>query len=125
MAADETTVREGGCLCGAVRYRIDGPVRDVIVCHCSICRRYHGGPAPHAACPRGQLTIADEAELRWHELEGTRRGFCAQCGSRLFWDRPDLETISIAAGSLDEPTGLHTIRHIFLDSAGDWEDVAR
>ena len=60
MGAEQHQEHGGGCLCGAVRYRIDGPVRDVIVCHCSICRRYHGGPAPHAACPRGQIAIDPE-----------------------------------------------------------------
>ena len=123
MGAEEPNTREGGCLCGAVRYRIDGPARDVIVCHCSVCRRAHGGPAPHAACPRDRLHVADDQALRWHAHDGARRGFCEVCGARLFWDRPEFETISIAAGSLDDPTGLHTIRHIFVDSAADWEDV--
>jgi hypothetical protein len=120
--ADATTQHEGGCLCGAVRYQIDGPLRDVIVCHCSICRRAHGGPAPHTSCSRDQLAVVSDSELRWHEYNDSRRGFCGACGGRLFWDRPTLETISIAAGSLDQPTGLKTMRHIFLDSAADWED---
>ena len=60
MSDDGTAVSEGGCLCGEVRYRIVGPVRDVIVCHCSVCRRAHGGPAPHAACRREQLEILAE-----------------------------------------------------------------
>jgi hypothetical protein len=70
----------GGCLCGAVRYRATGPLRDVIVCHCGVC------------------------------------------GSRLFWDR-GRATISIAAGSVDEPTGLATSHHIYTASAGDWYEV--
>jgi hypothetical protein len=122
MPVPDTTVHEGGCLCRGVRYRIEGPIRDVIVCHCSVCRRLHGGPAPHTACPREALDLQAQTTLRWHAHDGARRGFCGECGGRLFWDR-GLETISIAAGSLDDPTGLHTIRHIFLDSAADWEEA--
>jgi hypothetical protein len=113
----------GGCLCGAVRYRVAGPLRDVIVCHCGVCRRTHGAPAAYTACPREQLELLADADLRWHEHDGARRGFCAVCGSRLFWDR-GRTTISIAAGSVDEPTGLTTSHHIYTESAGDWEDAA-
>jgi hypothetical protein len=113
---------QGGCLCGAVRYRVAGPLRDVIVCHCGVCRRTHGAPAAYTACPRDRLELLAERDLRWHEHDGARRGFCAVCGSRLFWDR-GRETISIAAGSVDEPTGLRTSHHIYTASAGDWYDV--
>ena len=112
----------GGCLCGAVRYRVEGPLRGVIVCHCGVCRRTHAGPAHFTACPRERLEITTEDDLRWHEHDGARRGFCAVCGSRLFWDR-GRATISIAAGSVDEPTGLSTSHHIYTASAGDWYDV--
>jgi len=40
----------GGCLCGAVRYEVLGPLRDVVLCHCSHCRRTHGHVAAYAAC---------------------------------------------------------------------------
>jgi hypothetical protein len=109
----------GGCLCGAVRYRVAGPLRAVIVCHCGVCRRTHGAPAAYTACPRDRLELLADQPLRWHEDDGARRGFCATCGSRLFWDRGGA-TISIAAGSIDEPTGLRTSHHIYTASAGDW-----
>jgi hypothetical protein len=112
----------GGCLCGAVRYRITGSLRDVIVCHCGVCRRTHGAPAAYTACPRERLELLTDADLRWHQHDGARRGFCAVCGSRLFWDR-GRATISIAAGSLDEPTGLTTSHHIYTASAGDWYEA--
>jgi hypothetical protein len=117
-----TEVHRGGCLCGAVRYRVAGPLRDVIVCHCSVCRRTHGVPAAYTACPRAQLELERADDLSWHEHDGARRGFCAVCGSRLFWDR-GRATISIAAGSVDEPTGLTTSHHIYTASAGDWYEV--
>jgi len=111
----------GRCLCGAVRFRVLGPLRDVHVCHCGVCRRTHGGPAAYAACAREDLELTELRGLRWHQHDGARRGFCEVCGSRLFWSRPERPTISIAAGSLDGPTGLAVTRHIFVASAGDWE----
>jgi len=75
----------GGCLCGAVRYRINGPLRDVFVCHCTVCARTHGGPAPYSACERGDLELVETRGLRWHAYDGAERAFCAECGGRLFW----------------------------------------
>ena len=84
----------GGCLCGAVRYRITGPLRDVFVCHCTVCARTHGGPAPYSACDRGDLELVETRGLRWHAYDGAERAFCAECGGRLFWSRPDRPTVS-------------------------------
>jgi len=120
MCGAASAAGSGGCLCGAVRYSVHGPLRDVIICHCSACRRSHGGPAPFTACDAGHLELVAAEALRWHELGGARRGFCGRCGSRLFWQR-DPSRISIAAGSLDGPTGLRISHHIHLAGAGDWE----
>jgi hypothetical protein len=117
----QTLRATGRCLCGGVRYRVLGPLRDVHVCHCSVCRRTHGGPAAYTACAREHLELVETRGLRWHEHDGARRGFCAECGGRLFWSRADRPTISIAAGSLDEPTGLTVATHVHVGSAGDWE----
>jgi len=52
-----------------------------------------------------------------------RRGFCAECGSSLFWDAPGRETISIAAGALDEPTSLRLLGHVYVSQAGDYYEL--
>ena len=113
----------GGCLCGAVRYRIDGPARGVIVCHCIECRRWHGHVCAATAVRREQLVVTGDT-VRWFDSpeseSAARRGFCSVCGSSLFWDAPELPTISIAAGTLDAPTGLVTIAHIHTATAGDY-----
>ncbi len=111
----------GGCLCGGVRYAIDGPLRDVIVCHCSRCRRTHGGAAPYSRCAVADLTIDGDA-LRWYIVDERERGFCTACGASLFWKVSGSETISVAAGTLDPPTGLRTMGHIFVEDAGDYEE---
>ena len=117
----------GRCLCGAVRYETDVALRDVVVCHCVECRRWHGGPTGYTAAPRDAVRVTGEACLRWIDSPESnsraRRGFCSECGSSLFWDAPDRETISIAAGSLDEPTGLRTVAQIYTRSPGDYYEL--
>jgi hypothetical protein len=117
----------GGCLCGAVRYVAYGPLRDVLVCHCRDCLRFHGGPGHYSAVPRTALELTDERGLRWRPTPSSdasaERGFCAECGSSLFWRAPARATVSIAAGTLDGPTGLRTTGHIYDAQRGDWEHV--
>src|SRR6478609_8327638 len=103
----------GRCLCGAVRYEVRGPLRDVLLCHCVECRRWSGHVFAATSAQKDDLVLLASEALRWiaspESESDARRGFCAECGSSLFWDAPARETISIAAGSLDEPTGLRTI----------------
>lgn len=108
----------GGCLCGAVRYRVDGPLRPVVGCHCTQCRKSSGHYVAATSAPRD--CVAVEGEVTWFASSDTaRRGFCATCGSSLFWDGPG-ENLSIHAGTLDKPTGLTLAGHIFVGDKGDY-----
>src|SRR5918998_417249 len=102
----------GGCLCGAVRYLVRGPLRGVVVCHCERCRRTHGHAAAYTACAREDLAVSEEGALRWYAADDRERGFCGTCGASLFWRAAGRGTVSIAAGTLDPPTGLRTVAHI-------------
>ena len=116
----------GSCLCGAVTYEVDGPLRDVINCHCIRCRRHTGHFMAATAANVTDLTIRDES-LQWYDATDTRQyGFCGECGSTLFWraaEKPD--TVSIAAGTLDPPTGLVTATAIFTADASDYHILDR
>jgi hypothetical protein len=114
----------GGCLCGGVRYEVTGPLRDVVVCHCSRCLRTHGHVAAYSACARDDLALVRDGTLRWYEADGRARGFCSECGASLFWSAGGRPTISIAAGSLDQPTGLRTIAHIYTSGHADYYEIA-
>jgi hypothetical protein len=117
----------GQCLCGAVRYRVDGPLRDVLLCHCIECRRWHGHVSASSAVARGDLVLVEQRGLRWIDSPASdahaRRGFCGECGSSLFWDAPGTETISIAAGTLDTPTGVREVSHWFVAQASDYYEL--
>ncbi len=123
MTHDPQEVRAtGGCLCGAVRYRVQGgPLRNVINCHCSQCQRTHGNFAAYAAAAIDAVTFIEERGLRWYaSSEAGRRGFCAECGASLFWRKEGSGSISIAAGSIDQPSGLRTIGHIYAVDVPDY-----
>ena len=79
------------------------------------------------AAPAERLRLLSDAGLRWidspESAAHARRGFCGECGSSLFWEAPGRDTISIAAGTLDAPTGLRVTAQIYVDDAGDYYDV--
>jgi hypothetical protein len=107
---------------------VHGRLRDVVVCHCRECRRWHGHACSASASARDDLVIHDQTgSLRWIDSPESdahgRRGFCSRCGSSMFWDAPDRLTVAIAAGTLDEPTGLRTIYHVYTATKGDYYEL--
>jgi hypothetical protein len=114
----------GSCVCGSVRFEIRGPLRDVLICHCLFCQRMHTHVGAYAACAPSDLKLVNARTLRWHRSSpGARRGFCHKCGSSLFWEPTSASHISISAGSLDRPTGLKVIDHIFVAQKGDYYEL--
>ncbi len=117
----------GRCLCGAVRYRVDGPLRDVLICHCEECRRWTGHFSANTAARREDLVLTEQRGLRWIDSPRSdahaRRGFCALCGSSLFWDAPGRPTVSISAGTLDDARTLKTVGHWYVSQAGDYYEL--
>ena len=119
----------GRCLCGQVQYEIHGKLRGIVNCHCSKCRKFHGNFGAYTSIKYENLTITAQASLKWYrpltdETPNVHRGFCANCGSSLFWHAKDQPTIAVAAGSLDEPTRLKTIGHIWLSQMADYYTIS-
>ena len=111
----------GGCLCGAVRFRLDGPRRDIVLCHCGQCRRWHGHVGAYTSVDRDGLTFTEQRGLAWFRSSNfAQRGFCRECGSSLFWQADDKKVIAITAGALDAPTGLATTLQMFTEDRGDY-----
>ena len=111
----------GGCLCGAVRYEVTGPLRGVVACHCSQCRRTSGHFVAASSAPADALTLNRAEGLCWYRSSpGAERGFCRVCGGNLFWRAIGNSDISIMAGSLDTPTGLTITEHIFVADKSDY-----
>ena len=114
----------GGCLCGQVRFTVQGPLREVLLCHCSQCRKMSGHFWAASSAPRECVDIYKDTGLQWFQSsKEAKRGFCSLCGSSLFWSHTAKTTLSFAAGALDRPTRLKTGAHIFFDDASDYYRV--
>ena len=125
MSTAQTTDYSGSCLCGGVAYTVAGELRPVDYCHCSQCRRTSGHFVAATACEPQQLTLTRDASLCWYESSpSAMRGFCKNCGSSLFWRPAHGRHISIMAGTLDPPTGLEAVEHIFVADASDYYTIA-
>ncbi len=126
---DTTQTRQltGSCLCAGVAYLINGPVRNVVNCYCSQCRKTSGHYVAATRINKDHLTLTSEETLSWFEcLPNIFRGFCNSCGGNLFWDNKNASNneISIMAGTLDSPTQLKTVENIHTEDASDYCKIA-
>ena len=115
----------GGCLCGAMRYEVDGPLFDVSNCHCSMCRRFHGAAFSTYARvdARDFRWLQGEANLGVYEPSpGQGWGFCKTCGSSLGVPG-DGKLISITLGSVEGDPGVRATEHIFVGSKAPWHEI--
>ena len=114
-------VREGGCLCGRVRYRCTGPGFDAGYCHCRSCRRASGAPYVAWVTFRNEdFTLTGEAAVHRSSPAVVRR-FCPACGTPLTYahcDAPGQLDVTIA--SFDDPGSFEPAYHIWLDHALPW-----
>jgi hypothetical protein len=115
---------KGACLCGAVRFEVAGELARPDACHCSQCRRQSGHFWASTDVPRDALAIEGADKIAWfRSSERVRRGFCALCGSVLFWDPIGRDRIAVAMGAFDAPTGTRLEKHIFIADKGDYYEI--
>lgn len=112
---------QGSCLCGAVTFEADEPLRPVVFCHCGQCRHVSGHFWAATSVPHEGFRLIAEAGLEWFRSSASaRRGFCRECGASLFWQPEGEARIAIAAGAFDGASGLQAGAHIFTGDAGDY-----
>ena len=116
----------GGCLCGAVRYAVNGSFENFFLCHCVHCRK--GTGSSHAA-----NLFSRTAELEWlsgqshitvYKLPNTRhvKSFCATCGSAVPNQQQNGSVLVVPAGSLDTDVPIRPQGHLFMDSRANWDE---
>jgi hypothetical protein len=115
---------KGSCLCGAVTFEVEGPLPGPDACHCTQCRKHSGHVFASTDVKRSAVTIHGAEHLTWYPTVKARRGFCATCGSSLFWDPFERDWIGIAMGAFDGPTGTHLAIHIHVADKGDYYEIA-
>jgi hypothetical protein len=114
----DASVLEGGCLCGAVRYRAQGTPYDVTHCHCTLCRRASGAPfVTWFSVPAQGFRFVQGMPSRFASSPEAVRTFCGRCGTALTFQlhsAPD--EIDVTVCSLDDPDSLTPQDHIYTRS---------
>lgn len=112
----------GGCLCGGIRYETAGAPFHESVCHCSMCRRASGAPAvAWFSVKRGALRIVAGSPAWYRSSAKAERGFCAGCGSPLFYRSSLLQDeIDITTASLDDPALVPPQDQIYTATKIPW-----
>lgn len=124
---EESCTYSGGCLCGAFQFEVEGPLTNVRLCHCDLCRKANG-TAFSANCkvPRKRFRVTkDEGSLRRYESSaGAWRVFCGTCGSPAYADvAADKEHIRIRLGTLEREAQAEIAAHVWIGSKAEWDAI--
>ena len=121
----DQAVLDGGCWCGAVRYRVADQFLYACICHCSRCRAATGSAfKPFAGIESDKLAIVegdDAVLLVGNEVLNDTR--CATCGSLLFSVVRDGAYVHVALGSLIDSPSIRPSHHIFVGSKASWFEI--
>jgi hypothetical protein len=120
------TDREGGCACGAVRFKITAPFMGVGVCHCTDCQKASGGGPNYVALAPKTAFVVTKGEAAVFTCKGDSgvdigRAFCAECGTPL-WSMPgpNAPFVPVKLGALDDNSDLTPSLHLYTASAPPW-----
>jgi hypothetical protein len=113
---------EGGCLCGAIRYRVEGPARNLCWCHCRSCRLASGAPfVAWATFDRARFQLV-RGELATHRSsEPVLRGHCRSCGTSISYEHRERPgELDLTLATLDDARGLKPECHIMVSHKLPW-----
>lgn len=118
--------REGGCQCGAVRYRVVGEPVMTAICHCSMCRRAHAAPAvAWAMFQESQVSFSADGRAMYASSPEAKRGFCRVCGTPISFAATFIPgLVDIAIGSLDHPEDVAPTLHYWESRRLPWMRLA-
>ena len=118
----DSKTNEGGCLCGAVRYRVTGEQLRGTICHCTTCRRWSGAPfLSWALFNQNQFVWVTGEPASLSVTPAVIRKYCAQCGSPLTFEFTDSgEIVGVTTGTLDDPDNFRPTRHNWTSSEVAW-----
>ena len=117
----------GGCLCGAVRYRLTSEPFDAGWCHCRMCQLNSGSPAMvFASVPSENYQVEQGSEhiRRYRSSEKAERWFCGECGTPLLYREVAGPTHDFSVATLDNPEAVKPTFHIYYSSHIAWAEAA-
>ncbi len=117
---------QGSCLCGTVRYAVDGPFTAMLSCHCSMCRKHHGAPFAtyaNAALAGFRWTSGEHALGHYAASPTYKRSHCTTCGAVAPSLMPEWDTAFVPAGTLDGDLGIRVQGHMFVGSKAPWYEI--
>jgi len=117
---------QGSCLCGQVRYEVDGPLGKMTHCHCSMCRKHHGTPF-------ATMVAAHISSFRWISGEDSvvlyrssaygKRAFCRTCGSVTPLIDVEMGIALCPAGAMRGSPDVKPSAHVFVGSKAPWHSI--
>lgn len=114
---------KGRCLCGTVEVTAQAKT-ELNVCHCSMCRRWGGGPLMAASCGTGVVFQGQDAISVFDSSNWAQRGFCRRCGTHLFYRLKGSEEYFIPVGLFAEDPGFKMVQQIFIDIKPEFYEFA-
>ncbi len=119
----------GSCLCGAIRFQVDAPVKELRACHCTHCQKASGtSGSVNAVLPASSFRITQGTPKRFDAKADSGRTlyrfFCGNCGSPLYSSRASSpEIVVVRAGAFDELPGVSITANIWTRSARSWAHI--
>ena len=112
--ADEVQAT-GCCLCGAVEAHVEKIDHGVGACHCSMCRRWGGGPLLAVDCGTEVSFKGEDAITRYNSSEWAERGFCRHCGTHLFYHLKANGQYIMPVGLFGDSPAFEMDHQVFVD----------
>jgi hypothetical protein len=118
----EALMHEGGCLCGALRFKTGMDPEDTGYCHCTLCQKSTGAPVlAWASFPAECFQYITGTPTVYHSSSWGQREFCGTCGTQICYrDSNGAGIIDVNIGSLDNPSSFPPRCHIFVKDKLPW-----
>ena len=117
----------GSCLCGGVKYEVDGAIEKITNCHCSLCRKMSGSAFSSGATISThafQFVAGKELLKQWESSPGYFREFCGRCGSPILKRKAkDPDNLRLRVGTLDSDPGVTMSKHTHVESKAPWVEI--
>ena len=117
---------KGSCLCGAVTFSITGTIEDIVMCHCSLCRKAQGSTyATNGVVNEDDFTLKGAGKLIGYESsKGNTKYFCHICGSPIFSrNKNHKNKVRIRLETIESDIQERPIAHVIVSSKANWDHI--